>query len=326
MSATADPALGAHIESCTALTYVGPDAGLDRAAHVSAASAIVWLGAQLVIAQDDALWLGVFDPGAERERAGATRPVALPSHDGVRQFSEARGNKSDKPDFEAAVVHDETLYVFGSGSAPKRDRVLVAHDVTSASPQLELVQLTEFYEGLRRTRRFAGSELNLEGVAVVGSDLVLVQRGNGAPRDGAAAVNALGRVPLAALLRHIREPASEPPTVRDIVQYDLGSLDGARLTLTGSAARGRSLAFVAAAESSPDVVRDGAVRGSALGIIAPDGSARWAPLRDADGNVPPLKAEGLAFDPADPRLAFVVLDADDAEEPAELCRVRLRLE
>jgi hypothetical protein len=78
--------------------------------------------------------------------------------------------------------------------------------------------------------------------------------------------------------------------------------------------------YVAAAEASDDVFEDGAVAGSALGVV--DGAgARWTPVVDADGAPFLAKVEGVAFDGAG-RL-WVVVDQDDPDLPSELCELAI---
>ncbi len=96
-----------------------------------------------------------------------------------------------------------------------------------------------------------------------------------------------------------------------------------RLTFTDVATRDATrLLFLAAAEASPDTVRDGVVVGTALGVIE-GARARLTPIVDEQGAPFAAKAEGLALDPRDPSRAWVVLDRDDPELPAELCELAL---
>jgi hypothetical protein len=81
--------------------------------------------------------------------------------------------------------------------------------------------------------------------------------------------------------------------------------------------------FTAAAEDSPDAVRDGPVRGSVIGTIAEDGAVRWTPIVDDAGALLPEKAEGLALVDPTASEVWVIADADDELRPSELLRVRL---
>jgi hypothetical protein len=61
----------------------------------------------------------------------------------------------------------------------------------------------------------------------------------------------------------------------------------------------------------------------ALGVIEADGSARWTQLAAPDGRPFMEKAEGIVIDPTNPGRAYLVIDRDDPEKPAELCVVEL---
>lgn len=308
-TARRDPALCARVTSVRPLHYSdGADAREDRPGHVRAGSALAWVGGRLLVVQDDASFFALVD-------GAAVAAVALPDQGGLRLFDDARGNKHHKLDLEAVIALPDRVVAFGSGSTAARERLVSftegqAPTVRSAGP---------LYARLR-DEAFSGSELNLEGACAIGDAVWLFQRGNGAPRGGVLPRDATAWVDRRALEGFL--DGGPAPALRDVTAWDLGALDGVRLTFTDGAARRGALAFLAAAEASPDAVRDGPVRGVALGLLGPDGG-RWARLEDASGAPFLGKAEGLAFDPADPCRAFVVVDRDDPEAPAELCTVTL---
>ena len=73
-------------------------------------------------------------------------------------------------------------------------------------------------------------------------------------------------------------------------------------------------------------MRDGEVSGSAIGVIEErDGAtvAWWAELRDRNGNVLPLKAEGIVIARNAPGRLLVVVDADTHDQASELVDVQL---
>lgn len=325
-TATPDPALRTRVVRTVALTYAeGEDAALDRPAHVRAGSGLAWVGGVLAMIQDDAGFVALADA-----ETGLCRSVTLPAGEGgLRQFDDLRGNKRFKLDLEACVaVPDgpggaETLVAFGSGSTPVRERVLLLRDPAGADPQVELVDASAFYARLRQAAEFAGSELNVEGAAWRGGRILLLNRGNGAVVDGRRAVDAIARVDWPALRAYLADPAAHPPPgPESIIQYDLGTIDGWRLTFTDAAAFGERLIYTATAEASPNTVDDGPVAGSALGIIEADGQARWTVLEDAGGGRFGGKVEGLARGPR-PGTLLVVIDRDDPRLPSELCEVEL---
>lgn len=307
--ARSDAALAARVVSRRPLVYArGADASLDRPGHVRAGSALARLPCgRLCIVQDDASFLAVFDPVT-----GAVEDVAFPSGDGERQFDDARGNKSKKLDLEATIAFDDgTLVAFGSGSSPLRERVAVVR-----GQDARIVGAAELYASMRAEQAFSGSELNVEGSALSGDDVVFFQRGNGA----GAAVSATARVDARRLRAYLEGDGPCPP-LREVVAWDLGDASGVRLAFTDGAAAARGLAFLACAEASPDATRDGPVSAVAIGLL--DDRARTcvlAPIFDERGAPLLDKAEGLSFDGD---RAWAVVDKDDPKVPSELLELAL---
>lgn len=311
-----------------------PDASEDVPAHVRAASAMVRHRGETWIVQDDTNAIVRIDA------AGDVHAILLPrGPDGRRCFDDHRGNKHLKLDLEAAVVLDvegaARLVGFGSGSKPARERAVVvdiasadgraaASDGTGAAagasaPAVRLVDLAPLYATLRAHAGLLTSELNLEGALVVGDQVVFAQRGNGkALSTEARATCALVAI-RAETIRALLAGAAPSIAIEDVRQVDLGTLGGARLTLTDLAAFEGRTWFSASAEDSPDAVRDGEVSGSAIGVLDGD-RAGYAIVEDADG-VCRDKLEGLALVAPDRCLA--VVDADDPDRPAELLTIAL---
>lgn len=312
-----DPSLAARVIARAPLRYAaGASEGDDRPAHVRAGSALVRIGPRLAVVQDDAAFVAV----VARDGADRAAAIALPDEAGVRCFDDTRGNKAKKLDLEAAIAIGNTLIAFGSGSTPARERVVLVRGVAGEHARVEVIDASRFYAALRAETRFAGSELNVEGAAIRGRAVVLFQRGNAASRD--AAVDATGEVGLQPLLAFLEDPRNAPvPSLADVKQWQLGAIEGVRLTFTDGAARGEQLFFLAAAEDSPDTYRDGPIAGVAIGVLGEE--ARWARLTDERGEPVREKAEGLVLDGRDESRAWVVVDRDDPAVASELWTVEL---
>jgi len=315
-----DPRLTACVTSRLVLTYAdGASTPEDRPPFVRAASGIAWFGETLAIVQDDANFVARFDPGSRRVDA-----IALPrGPGGLRQFDDVRGNKADKLDLECCVTARidgiETFLAFGSGSSPARERVAVVTE--QGEPRL--VDASPLYAAFRRCPEFSGGELNIEGVALAEDAFRFFQRGNGAPRGSLTPLDSTVDVPRAEVLACLRGQPVQI-SMQNVVNYELGALQGTRLTFTDGTEcpDGRSI-YLATAEASPDALHDGPVTGSVLGLI--DGNdARWTPLVDGRGEPFVEKVEGVVLDRADVRRVFVVIDPDDPSRPSELCEVELR--
>jgi hypothetical protein len=135
-------------------------------------------------------------------------------------------------------------------------------------------------------------------------------------------VDATCDLDLPVLLTFLRDSRSRPPEPENVVPYDLGEIDGMRLTFTDAASAGGALLFTATAEDSPDAYRDGPVTGSAVGVLDGDGG-RWAPLQAPDGALFAGKVEGLALFPGRADRLWIVVDRDAPATPSDLCEVEL---
>ena len=287
----------------------GPDSSEDRPAHVRSASGAVFFGGRLAIIQDDALFVALVDG------EGRVSSVSLPpGHGGRRLFDDARGNKRHKLDLEACLVLGSSLVVFGSGSTPERERVVLVHDDGS----VRVVDASALYAKLRARRDFTGSELNIEGALAHGERVILASRGNGAPNQHGMPVDATCCLYTAALQAFLEDPTRHPPpAVTDVEQFDLGHIDGARLTFTDLALDprdGARVLYVACAEASPDATRDGPVSGVAVGVLGE--TPRYGLVRDERGLLLTDKIEGLVA-----RQDGTLLGVIDVDEPLRAAEI-----
>lgn len=290
------------------LTLEAPEApGLP--AHVSAASGLVAVGPWLYIVADDAHHLAVFPrEGDAPGRSIRLFPGELPL--------EPLARKAAKPDMEALCLlapfagcpHGALLAVpSGSTAVRQRGAVLpLAAEGTLAGEVREL-DFTGLYAQLSRE---LGS-LNVEGAAVTGGRLRLLQRGN-----GDQGTDALVDLDHERIIRALETGRSlGPEVVRTVRRWELGRAGGVRLSFTDASPLpdGRIL-FTAAAEDSRDAYADGPVAGSAVGMLAPDGSPLFLDAVDAK-----VKLEGVSASVVGGRIhLLLVADADDPAVPAPL--------
>jgi hypothetical protein len=313
-----DRAMRAVASAPRALWYTeGAEHVPERPAFVRAGSGMARVGRWLVVVQDDVNFIAILDERGERVRC----EVLPAGQGGARIFEERRGNKGAKWDLEACVgVGQGWVLAVGSGARPARCRMALLR-VDEASGELaeaRVVELPALYAALAGCEAFAGGELNIEGAVWTGEALVLFNRGNGegAQRDATVALE------WAALWAHLMDAANVPPPALGAVQaYELGELDGVRLTFTDAAVReDGAVVFLASAEASPDAYHDGEVRGAVVGVIEAGCAPRWARLVDAGGAPLVEKAEGLVVEGA---RAWVLVDPDDPDAPGRLYEVAL---
>ncbi|RKH34767.1 hypothetical protein D7Y13_03285 [Corallococcus praedator] len=280
----------------------------DPPGHVAAASGLVRVGDWLYVVADDALHLAVF-PATGDAPGHSVRlfPGELPDEHSAR--------KAAKPDLEAlcrlgpsAAFAHGALLALPSGSTPVRRRASVLPlnaDGTLAGPP-RTVDCTGLYVQLEREL----VALNVEGAAVTGRFLRLLNRGN-----GEGGVDALVDLDLDRVLGGVDAGALGPAAVRTVRRWELGEANGVRLSFTDASALpdGR-VVFTATAEDSRDRVADGPVKGSAVGVLAPDGTPVYLDAVDAG-----VKLEGVDARVERGRIhLLLVADADDPSVPAPL--------
>lgn len=140
-----------------------------------------------------------------------------------------------------------------------------------------------------------------------------------------------------------------PPELVGVQEYDLGTVQGVKLTFTGSTGVTLSSAgfldqtdvvYISGAEDSPDATRDGEVVGTALGLVFSDRHAfqlhephgAYNFLTYPNGTKFLHKTEGITISPQihdgdeEDVFALTVLDMDDPGVPSQMCLVRIRYE
>ena len=329
--AVADPKLKARVTGSRAMVYQeGASEDEDRPPHVRAASGMSAFREYLAVIQDDANWLALID--GDRKVMAVPLP---PSPGGDRVFSKTRGNRGDKYDLEACVTvpcqGGHELVGFSSGSRKGREWILRVSEGGSpgdgaeggsegndlAGLEASFLEAAPFYDSMRANAAFAGAGLNIEGALTLDEDRIrLFQRGNAKPRDGLQPVDATADVSWAALCRHLADPhKAPPPSFANIRAYELGELDGVRLTFSDGETLGEGRVLYSASAEEGET---GRIAGSVLGVIEADGSARWAELIDEDGSPFEGKIEGLTRDLEDRCKIHFVIDDDDEAVPSNI--------
>jgi hypothetical protein len=290
------------------LTLEAPDAP-GRLAHVSAASGLVAVGPWLYVVADDALHLAVFPrEGSAPGRSVRLFPGELPL--------EHLARKAAKPDLEALCLlppfsgcpHGALLAVpSGSTAARQKGALIPLSPEGLLAGEVRAVDFTGLYTQLAREL----GPLNVEGAAVASGRLRLLQRGN-----GAQGTDALVDLDHERLLRALEaDQPLGPDVVRTVRRWELGRVGGVRLTFTDASPLpdGRII-FTAAAEDTRDAYADGPVAGSAVGVLAPDGSPLFLDSVDAK-----VKLEGVSASLERGRVhLLLVADADDPAVAAPL--------
>ena len=315
-----DPRLRARIVSERALTY-------DGAKPIRAGSAIAKTTTdRLVVLQDDADQVAVVDgPGGAITAYDLRTPGA-----NLGKLREG-GHLQLKGVVVAKDWRGEYLLAFGSGATPGR-RWLVRARFGGGDTELSVFETRRLFSMLDELDEFATSALNIEGVALLpkgldGRDGIrLFQRANGAPKGHARALSATCDLRLDSLSAYLdrckRDPgASLGFDLLNVRRYDLEERDEIPYSFTdaGTMPSGR-IAYIAAAERAR---ADGTLEnlGTTLGVIDPDGSARYTILVERDGTPTRRKAEGIA--PTSDKTACIVVDPEEQGGASVICNVDL---
>jgi hypothetical protein len=283
----------------------GADPSLDRPAHVRAASALAWVGEQLIVVQDDSAFLAVVDP-----ETGLCDDLPLPPCPaGRRVFDQAIGNKKDKPDLESVFADGETMIALGSGGPIAARQVIVTWRPGS---EPRIVAAPRFFDAIAAVCCPAGTSLNLEGAVARGGTLLLANRGGDRAGD-AVSPDAIVTLELELLRALIEDPERAPLPALHVTTVQLGDLAGAPLHFTDlGPGPGGGPWFAAAAEATSSYFDDGDVVGSVIGRLD---DLRTFALEGRD------KVEGIAVDRRAPDRFLAVTDPDDPERPGELLEI-----
>ena len=281
----------------------------ERGPYIYAASAVVRRGDFTYVIGDDELDLAVFELSSGKP--GELRQV-LPGEPAVDP-GERKREKADlealtpMPPFERAPYGG--LFGLGSGSKRNRDRgffwQLGADGSLEGEPRP--IDLQPLYDLLREEIE----ELNIEGAAVLGGRFALFHRGNAQESENAVAELSLERV----LDSLTGDRDLDPDELERVVAYDLGDLDGVRLSFSDATALTPDMVvFTASAEGGGSSYDDGKIHGSVVGTIDSDGTIRR--LRTIDRK---WKVEGVHASLDAGVIDFVfVCDQDSEEEPSPL--------
>jgi hypothetical protein len=289
--------------------------GPDLPSHVASASGVARRGRNVYVIGDESNHLGVFD-------LTNTEPGHL-----VRVLegdvpTDPKERAAHKADLEALTVLPPSdgspygiLLGVGSGSGERRDRGfawdLGADGGLEGDPRE--VDLSPAYALLREEI----GDLNIEGAAVLDEELLLFHRGNDSETG-----NAIARISLPQALESLMSSGGDltidVEELASLRRYDLGDLDGVELCFSDATPLGDGyVVFTASAEDD-----DGAIHGSVIGLIAPEGEVRRLRRNDRKWKVEGVHA---TTDTGVMDLLFVC-DQDDPDTPSPLLGASMPIE
>lgn len=159
--------------------------------------------------------------------------------------------KSEKPDFESITHFQDTLYIFGSGSTPKRNS-MVEFDLKEKK-KTATNNLVDLYAVMQSFGNIKPEDFNLEGTIYDGDNWYFLNRGNGITNK-----NILFSL-------HAKKLDQEFSLLSN--DYRLPKIKGVRSSFTDAVLIDDKIYFLATAENTQSTYDDGQVLGSLIGRI-----------------------------------------------------------
>ena len=159
--------------------------------------------------------------------------------------------KKDKPDFEAITHFGEDLYVFGSGSTEKRNKMV--HVNAATKKIIASNDLAGLYAVMQSFGKVKPEDFNLEGAIYDGKSWYLFNRGNGSSNKNV-------------VFTIEGENLTDQFTILSN-DYKLPKIKGVRTSFTDAILVDNTIYFLATAEDTVSTYEDGEVLGSIIGTI-----------------------------------------------------------
>lgn len=159
--------------------------------------------------------------------------------------------KKDKADFESITHFGDSIYVFGSGSTEKRNKMI---QVSSSNKKvITSNDITNLYAVLQSFGEIKPEDFNIEGAIYNGESWFLLNRGNGNSNK-----NILFTIEGKNLTNNFTVLSNA---------YKLPKIQGVRSSFTDGILVDNSIYFLATAEDTESTYDDGEVLGSLIGSI-----------------------------------------------------------
>ena len=159
--------------------------------------------------------------------------------------------KKDKADFEAITHYGDSLYIFGSGSTEKRNKMIQVN--SSDKKIIATNDIAALYATLQSFGAIKPEDFNIEGAIYTGESWFLLNRGN-----GSSTKNVLFTIEGKNLTNDFMILSNA---------YKLPKTKGVRSSFTDGIIVGDSIYFLATAEDTESTYDDGEVLGSFIGSI-----------------------------------------------------------
>lgn len=159
--------------------------------------------------------------------------------------------KKEKADFEAITQFQDSLYIFGSGSTDKRNKMI---QVNAKSKKVVATNdLTDLYTVMQNFGGVNPEDFNIEGAIYDGENWYILNRGNGISNK-----NVLFTIAGKNLTNDFQILSNT---------YKLPKIKGVRSSFTDAILVDNTIYFLATAEDTQSTYDDGEVLGSLIGSI-----------------------------------------------------------
>jgi hypothetical protein len=231
-----------------------------------------------------------------------------------------REPKAIKHDFESACFVKwqgaNYLIAFGSGSKESsRDSLLMLNKENHADQKI--ISLHPFYRQLQQLTHTDSTQWNIEGVTVVGNNMIVANRGN----------NMLIVFNSNQLFSWLIQPGTSFPEIK-YYTITLPSIDKHEARLSGiCTVDNNNLLFCASVEDTPDWTKDGPVLGSYLGIysLKNNNLNEIYLLKDDQGKAMKEKIESVEILQKNSDRNFILLAVGDNDNgTSNLFRIKLQ--
>ncbi|MFD1552200.1 hypothetical protein DNU06_00110 [Putridiphycobacter roseus] len=175
--------------------------------------------------------------------------------------------KVKKPDFEAIESMADQLYIFGSGSiSPTRDHLICVDLLTK---KMTSYSMTRFYQFLKSSPFLQNVALNIEALAISGTDFYLFNRGS----------NHIIQFSYPSFLKAIQ--SNSPFPTPSFYKINLPILNGSAAGFSGATidTKSNTILFTASMENTSNAIDDGEILGSFVGVL---------PLTELKNNANPI--------------------------------------
>ncbi len=202
--------------------------------------------------------------------------------------------KKDKFDLESIVKKDNYLFLFGSGSTPKRNQIF---EYELNSQQVSVVDLSSLYQAFKQTIGLNDDELNIEGVIYDAQRWLFFQRGNGATAQNGIFI--------------LNSESLDGTGSIEFVSVQLPSINQVLASFTDAVLINNEIYFLAAVENTLSTYDDGEVLGSFIGCL----DLAKQQIKYIEQITDSHKFEGLTFyQQTNDELVFLLCEDNDTDE------------